>query len=157
MSECDVEIQNEAVDFEENKPLTVFRKDNLIAGSDGYFLNIIKLTKGIDFKKMTPRSKVKENTRGKETSSSGSEDEEQQESVVDIVVYVRQHRTKGNHYHLVMTSLLFRIISVIMQLTSLMKEKKFILSLLFLNLILKYCWTLQVNITYLEILGPITT
>ena len=44
--------------------------------------------------------------KGNETSSSGSEDEEKQESVVDPVVYVRQRRTKGNRYHLVMTSLL---------------------------------------------------
>ena len=32
--------------------------------------------------------------------------EEQQESVVDPIVYVRQHRTKGNRYHLVIASLL---------------------------------------------------
>ena len=43
---------------------------------------------------------------GNETSSSGSEDEEKQESVVDPVVFVRQRRTKGNCYHLVMASLL---------------------------------------------------
>ena len=37
-AECDVEIQNEAVEFEENMPLTVFRKGDLIAfrESDGY-------------------------------------------------------------------------------------------------------------------------
>ena len=40
----------------------------------------------------------------KETSNSSSEDEVQQESVVDPVVYVRQRRTKGNRYHLVMAS-----------------------------------------------------
>ena len=92
----------------ENNPLTVCRKDDLIAfrGSNGYCFNIIELTDGIDFKKMTPRSKVKGTFEGKETSSSGSEDEEQQESVVDPVVHVRQHRTKGNRYHLVMASLL---------------------------------------------------
>ena len=41
-----------------------------------------------------------------ETSSSGSENEEKQKSVVDPVAYVRQRRTKGNRYHLVMASLL---------------------------------------------------
>ena len=58
-----MEIQNEAVEFEENMPLTVFRRDDLIAfrGSDGYCFNIIELTNDIDFKKMTPRSKVKGN------------------------------------------------------------------------------------------------
>ena len=62
-AECDVEIQNEAVDFVENMPLTVFRKGDLIAfrGSAGYCFNIIKLTNNIDFKRMTPRSKVKGN------------------------------------------------------------------------------------------------
>ena len=40
----------------------------------------------------------------KETSNSSSEDEGQQKSVVDPVVYVRQRRTKGNRYHLVMAS-----------------------------------------------------
>ena len=39
-------------------------------------------------------------------SSSNTEDEEQQESVVDLVVYVRQRRTMGNRYHMVMASLL---------------------------------------------------
>ena len=39
-----------------------------------------------------------------ETSSSGSEDEEQQ--VADPVVYMRQCRTNGNRYHLVIASLL---------------------------------------------------
>ena len=178
-----MEIQNEAVEFEENMPLTVFRKGNLIAfrESDGYCLNIIEFTNDIDFKRVTPRSKVKGNilalhsedeedvvifqredkwkggnmqfahilrtekdkmvqvnaTRfatekgiffavnkagfeeiretvlafecsvvheyeksktleGNETSSSGSEDEEQQESVADPAVYVRQRRSKGN-------------------------------------------------------------
>ena len=43
---------------------------------------------------------------GKETSSFSSEDEEQQESVVDPVVYVRQRRAKGNRYHFAMASLL---------------------------------------------------
>ena len=49
------------MDFEENKPLTVFRKDDLIAfrGGDGYCFNIFELTNDIDFKRMTPRSKVK--------------------------------------------------------------------------------------------------
>ena len=61
-AECDVEIQNEAVEFEENMPLTVFRKDDLIAcrESDGYCFNIIELTNDIDFK-MTSMSKVKGN------------------------------------------------------------------------------------------------
>ena len=60
-TECDVEIQNEAFEFEENMPLTVFRKDNLIAfrESDGYCCNVTDLTNDIDFKKMTPRSKAK--------------------------------------------------------------------------------------------------
>ena len=55
------------MEFEENKPLTLFRKDDLIAfrGSNGNCFNIIELTNGIDFKKMTPRSTVKGNTRGK--------------------------------------------------------------------------------------------
>ena len=46
-----VEIQNEAVEFEENMPLTVFRKCDLIAfrGSDGYCFNITELTNDIDF------------------------------------------------------------------------------------------------------------
>ena len=96
------------MDFEKNKPLTVFRKDDLIAfrEGDGYCFNIIELTNDIDFKKMTPRSKVKGTLKGKETSSCSSEDEEQQESVVDPIVYVRQHRTKGNRYHFVIASLL---------------------------------------------------
>ena len=60
-AECDVEIQNKAVEFEENKPLIVFRKDDLIAfrGSDGYCFNIIELTNEIDFKKITSTSKIK--------------------------------------------------------------------------------------------------
>ena len=41
-----------------------------------------------------------------ETSSSDIDDEEQQESVADEVVYMRQCRTKGNRCHLVMASLL---------------------------------------------------
>ena len=40
----------------------------------------------------------------KETSNSSSEDEVQQESVVDPVVNVRQRRTKGNRYHLVIAN-----------------------------------------------------
>ena len=41
-----MEIQNEAVEFEENMPLTVFRKSDLIAfrGSEGYCFNVIELT-----------------------------------------------------------------------------------------------------------------
>ena len=56
-----MEIQNEAVEFEENMSLTVFRKDDLIAfrESDGYCSNVIELTNDIDFKRMTPRAKVK--------------------------------------------------------------------------------------------------
>ena len=42
----------------------------------------------------------------KEASSYSSEDKKQQESVVDLVVYVRQLKTKGNHCHLVMASML---------------------------------------------------
>ena len=58
-----MEIKNEAVEVAENMPLRVFRKCDLIAfrGSDGHCFNIIELTNGIDFKKMTPRSKVKGN------------------------------------------------------------------------------------------------
>ena len=43
---------------------------------------------------------------GNERSSSTSEDEEQQESVTNPVIYVRQRRTKGKCCHLVMESLL---------------------------------------------------
>ena len=58
-----MEIQNEAVEFEENMPLSIFRKSDLIAfrGSDGYCFNIIELTNDIDFNEMTSRSKVKGN------------------------------------------------------------------------------------------------
>ena len=58
-----MEIQNEAVEFDKNMPLTVFRKGDLIAcrESDGYCFNVIELTNDIDFKKMAFRSKVKEN------------------------------------------------------------------------------------------------
>ena len=44
-------------------PLTVFRKGDLMAfrESDGYYFNIIEPTNDIDFKKMTPKSKVKGN------------------------------------------------------------------------------------------------
>ena len=61
-AECDVEIQNEAVEFEENMPLIVFRKGDLIAcrESDGYCFSVTELTNDIDFK-MTSRSKVKGN------------------------------------------------------------------------------------------------
>ena len=60
-AECDVEIQNEAVEFEENMSLSVFRKDDLIAfrESDGYCFNVIDLTNDIDFKRVTPRAKIK--------------------------------------------------------------------------------------------------
>ena len=60
---CDVEIQNEAVEFEQNMPLTVFRKGDLIAfgGSDGYCFDIIELTNDTDSKKMTLLTKVKGN------------------------------------------------------------------------------------------------
>ena len=58
-----MEIQNEAVEFVENMPLTVFRKGDLIAcrESDGYCFSVIEVTNDIDFKKMTSRSKVKGN------------------------------------------------------------------------------------------------
>ena len=51
------------MEFEENMPLTVFRKGDLIAcrESDGYCFDVIELTNDIDFKKMTSRSKVKGN------------------------------------------------------------------------------------------------
>ena len=60
---------------------------------------------------------------GKETSSSSSEDEEQQESVADPVVYVRQ-RNEGPSLPYSDGKCAFRIISVIMQLMSLKKQKK---------------------------------
>ena len=83
-----VEIQNEAVEFEENMPLTVFRKCDLIAfrGSDRYYFNIIELTNDIDFKKMTPRSKVKGNIL-----TLHSEDEE------DVVIFQREDQWKGDN------------------------------------------------------------
>ena len=58
-AECDMEIQNEAVEFEENMPLTVFRKSDSTAcrESDGYCFNVVELINDIDFK-MTSRSKV---------------------------------------------------------------------------------------------------
>ena len=42
--------QNEAVEFEENMSLTLFRIGDLIAfrGSDGYCFNIIEITNDID-------------------------------------------------------------------------------------------------------------
>ena len=43
---------------------------------------------------------------GNERSSSTSEDDEQQESVANPVVYVRQRRTNGKCWQLVMESLL---------------------------------------------------
>ena len=46
---------------------------------------------------------------GKETCSSSSGDEEQQESVVDPVVYLRQRRIKDNRYHLMLASLQFQL------------------------------------------------
>ena len=76
-----MEIQNEALEFEENMPLTVFRKDDLIAfwESDRYCFNVIELTNDIDFKKMTPRSKAKGNML-----TLHSEDEE------DVVIFQRE-------------------------------------------------------------------
>ena len=87
-AECDVEIQNEAVEFEENMPLSVFRKGDLIAfrGSDEYCLNIIELTDDIDFKRMTPRSKVKGNIL-----TLHFEDEE------DVVIFQREDKWKGGN------------------------------------------------------------
>ena len=61
---------------------------------------------------------------GNETSSSNSEDEEQQESVADPAVCVRQRRTKGNRCQLVIASLLQNNISYNAQPTSLKKQKK---------------------------------
>ena len=82
------EIQNEAVEFEENMPLTVFRKGDLIAfrGGDEYCLNIIELTNGIDFKRMTPRLKVKGNIL-----TLRSEDEK------DVVIFQREDKWKGGN------------------------------------------------------------
>ena len=85
-AECDVEIQNEAAECEENMSLTVFRKDDLIAfrESDGYCSNVIELTNDIDFKRMTPRAKVKGSIL-----TLHSEDEE------DIVIFQREDQWKG--------------------------------------------------------------
>ena len=52
-SDHEVEIQNEAVEFEVNMPLTAFKAEDLIA-CRGYCFND-------DFKKMTPRSILKGN------------------------------------------------------------------------------------------------
>ena len=81
-----MEIQNESVESEETMPLTVFRKGDLIAfrRSDEYCFNIIELTNYIDFKKMTPRSKVKRNIL-----TFHSEDEE------DVVIFQREDQWKG--------------------------------------------------------------
>ena len=83
-----MDIQNEAVEFEENMPLTVFRKGDLMAfrESDRYCLNIIELTNNIDFKRMTPRSKVKGNIL-----TLHSEDEE------DVVIFQREDKWKGGY------------------------------------------------------------
>ena len=83
-----MEIQNEAVEFKENMPLTIFRKGDLIAfrESDGYSLNIIELTNDVDFKRMTPRSKVKGNIL-----TLHSEDEE------DVVIFQREDKWKGGN------------------------------------------------------------
>ena len=85
-AECDVEIQNEDVEFEKNMSLTVFKRGDLITfrESDGYCFNIIELTNDIDFKKMTPRSKVKGNIL-----ILHSEDEE------DTVIFQREDQCKG--------------------------------------------------------------
>ena len=83
-----MDIQNEAVEFEENMPLTVFRKGDLIAfrGRDEYCLNIIELTNDIHFKRMTPRSKVKGNIL-----TLHSEDEK------DVVIFQRGDKWKGGN------------------------------------------------------------
>ena len=82
-AECDVEIQNEALEFEENMSLTVFRKDDLIAfrESDGYCFNVIELANDINFKKMTPRSKANKNML-----TLYSEDEE------DLLIFQREYQ-----------------------------------------------------------------
>ena len=76
------------MEFEENMPLTVFRKGDLIAfrESDRYCLNIIELTNNIDFKRRTPRSKVKGNIL-----TLHSEDEE------DVVIFQREDKWKGGN------------------------------------------------------------
>ena len=83
-----MKIQNEAVEFEENMPLTVFRKGDLIAcrGSDEYCLNVTGLTNDIDCKRMTLRSKVKGNI-----FKLHSEDEE------DVVIFQREDKWKGGN------------------------------------------------------------
>ena len=47
------------MEFEENMSVTVFRKGDLIAFGGSF--DLIELTNDIDFRKMTPRSKVKGN------------------------------------------------------------------------------------------------
>ena len=76
------------MEFEENMPLTVFRKGDLIAfrESDRYCLNIIELTNNIDFKRRTPRSKVKGNIL-----TLHSEDEE------DVVIFQTEDKWKGGN------------------------------------------------------------
>ena len=83
-----MEIQNETVEFEENMPLTVFRKGDLIAfrGGDGYCFSITELTNDIDFRKVAPRSKVKGNIL-----TLHSEDEE------DVVIFQREDQWKGGN------------------------------------------------------------
>ena len=86
-----MEIQNEAVEFEENVPLTVFIKSDLIAcrESDGYCFNVIELTNDIDFKKMTFRSKVKGNILPLHC-----------EDKKDTVIFQREDQWKGGNYRI---------------------------------------------------------
>ena len=86
---------------------------------------------------------------GKETGSSSSEDEEQRESIVDPVVYVRQRRTKDNCYHLVMASSFWNNISYNAADVIKEAEKNYFVSFV-IKFSLVYCWTLQGTITYLE-------
>ena len=57
--------------------------------SDEYCLNVIGLTNDIDFKRMTPRSKVKGNIL-----KLYSEDEE------DVVIFQREDKSKGGNMQL---------------------------------------------------------
>ena len=77
------------MEFEENVPLTVFRKGDLIAckESDEFCCNVIELTNDIGFKKMTSKSIVKGNIL-----TLHCEDEE------NAVIFQREDQWKGGNY-----------------------------------------------------------
>ena len=83
-----MEIQNKALEFEENMALTAFRKGDLIAcrESDGYCFNIIELINDVDFKNMTSRLKVKRNI-----FTLHCKDEE------DAVIFQKEHQWKSGN------------------------------------------------------------